>query len=55
MPVVANAISYGASMIRGNVKAIAKAEFEKANKAGLKDILKGLTKDTKRQKMMMKK
>ena len=48
IPVVANAISYGASMIRGNVKAIAKAEFEKANKAGLKDILKGLTKDTKK-------
>lgn len=48
VPVVANAISYGASMIRGNVKAIAKAEFEKANKAGLKDILKGLTKDTKK-------
>lgn len=47
-PVVANAISYGASLIKGNVKAVAKAEFEKANKAGLKDILKGLTKDTKK-------
>ena len=47
-PVIANAISYGASMIKGNVKAIAKAEFAKANKAGLKNILKGLTKDTKK-------
>lgn len=48
IPVVANAISYGADLIRGNVKEIANTEFEKANKAGLKDILKGLTKDTKK-------
>lgn len=48
VPVVANAISYGASLVKGNVQEIAKAEFEKANKAGLKDILKGLTKDTKK-------
>ncbi|HSH35781.1 glycine/sarcosine/betaine reductase complex component C subunit alpha [Schnuerera sp.] len=48
IPVVANAISYGASLVKGNVKEIAKAEFEKANKAGLKDLLKGLTKDTKK-------
>lgn len=47
-PVVANAISYGASLVRGNVAKVAKEEFEKANKAGLKDILKGLTKDTKK-------
>ncbi|QQY80270.1 fatty acid/phospholipid biosynthesis enzyme [Keratinibaculum paraultunense] len=47
-PVVANAISYGADLVRGNVKAIAKSEFEKANKAGIKEILKGLTKDTKK-------
>ncbi|MBU5425900.1 glycine reductase [Tissierella pigra] len=47
-PVVANAIAYAASLIRGNVTQIAKEEFEKANKAGLKDILKGLTKDTKK-------
>jgi glycine reductase len=48
VPVIANAISYGASMIKGNVKDVAKSEFVKANKAGLKDILKGLTKDTKK-------
>lgn len=48
IPVVANAISYGTSLVKGNVKEIAKAEFEKANKAGLKDLLKGLTKDTKK-------
>lgn len=47
-PVVANAISYGASLVRGNVLEVAKSEFAKANKAGLKDILKGLTKDTKK-------
>lgn len=47
-PVVANAIGYAASLVRGNVTKIAKEEFEKANKAGLKDILKGLTKDTKK-------
>ncbi|GFN36299.1 glycine/sarcosine/betaine reductase complex component C subunit alpha [Tepidimicrobium xylanilyticum] len=48
IPVVANAISYGARLIKGNLKKIVKEEFEKANKAGLKEILKGLTKDTKR-------
>lgn len=48
IPVVANAISYGASLVKGNVRQIAKEEFEKANHAGLKDILKGLNKDTKK-------
>lgn len=48
IPVVANAISYGADLIRGSVKTIAKEEFKKANEAGFKDILKGLTKDTKK-------
>ena len=50
IPVVANAISYGASLIKGNVQNLVKTEFEKANKAGLKDILKGLAKDTKKSK-----
>ena len=48
-PVVANAISYGASLAKGNIKEIAKEEFEKANKAGLQDILKDLTKETKKE------
>ncbi len=48
IPVVANAISYGADLIRGNVLKVSKAEFEAANKAGLKNILKDLTKDTKK-------
>lgn len=48
VPVAAGAISYGASLAKGNLKKIAKTEFEKANKAGLKDILKGLTKDSKK-------
>ena len=47
-PVVANAISYGASLAKGKIKEVVKAEFEKANKAGLKEILEGLTKDTKK-------
>ena len=48
VPVVANAIAYGGDLIRGNVGNVSKAEFEKANKAGLKNILKELTKDTKK-------
>lgn len=48
IPVVANAISYAASLVRGKVVEVAKTEFEKANKAGLKDILKELVKDTKK-------
>lgn len=47
-PVVANAISYAGGLVRGNVSKIAKEEFEKANKAGLKEILEGLTKETKK-------
>lgn len=46
IPVVANAISYGASLVKGDIKRIAKEEFKKANDAGLKDILSGLTKET---------
>lgn len=49
VPVVANAISYGASLVKGNVTDIVKTEFKKANKAGLKDILKELTKETKKE------
>lgn len=49
IPVVANAISYGAGLVKGNVKDIAKDEFKKANEAGLKDILAGLTKETKKE------
>lgn len=48
-PVIANAISYGASVVKGNLKEISKVEFEKANKSGLKEILEELTKDTKKQ------
>ena len=48
-PVVANAISYGASLVKGNVNQIAKEEFNNVNKAGFKDILKGLTKETKKE------
>ncbi len=49
IPVVANAISYGANLVKGNIKEIAKSEFKKANDAGLKNILSGLTKETKKE------
>ena len=48
IPVVANALTYAGSLVRGNVSEIAKNEFEKANKAGLKTILKELTKETEK-------
>ena len=51
IPVVANALSYGASLVKGNVNKVAKLEFEKANKAGFKDILKGLTKESKKEEV----
>lgn len=49
IPVVANAISYGANLVKGNIKQVAKSEFKKANDAGLKNILSGLTKETKKE------
>lgn len=47
-PVVSNALLYAGSLVRGDVSGFIKSEFAKANKAGLKDILKGLTKETKK-------
>lgn len=49
IPVVANAISYGAGLVKGDIRRIAKEEFKKANDAGLKNILNGLTKETKKE------
>ena len=49
IPVVANAISYGAGLVKGDIKRIAQEEFKKANDAGLKDILSGLTKESKKE------
>lgn len=48
IPVIANAISYAASLVRGNLIKVAQEEFEKASKAGLKEILEGLTKEVKK-------
>lgn len=42
IPVVSNALSYAATIIRHDVLDIAKKEYALANKAGLKDILEGL-------------
>lgn len=52
-PVVANAIKYAAQLAQGNLIEVAKTEFEKAKKAKYHEILKGLTKDTKKAKEEM--
>lgn len=39
VPLIAGAIKYAAELVRGKVFEVAKDEFAKANKAGLKDIL----------------
>lgn len=45
-PVIANAISFGADLARGGLKQVSKDEFAKVNKAGLKEIIEKLTKDS---------
>jgi len=45
-PVIANAINYAADLAKGKIFDIARSEFEKANKANLKEILKSLNKDS---------
>lgn len=47
-PLVEGAIKYAAELVKGNCLDIAKEEFGKANKAGLKEILNGL-KSTKKE------
>ena len=49
IPVIANAISYGGNLVKGNIKVIAKDEFKRVNDAGLKEILAELTKETKKE------
>ncbi len=49
VPVVANAIEFGAGLAQGNVINVSKDEFAKAKKAKFDDILKGLKKDTKKE------
>ncbi len=46
-PVIANAIRFAAQLVRGKVFEVAKAEFEAANKAGLKELLAGLKSSAK--------
>lgn len=48
-PVVANAISYAAALLRGDIGKFSKEEFDKANKAGLNEILKNLNKEAKKE------
>ncbi|MDO5690029.1 MAG: glycine/sarcosine/betaine reductase complex component C subunit alpha [Tissierellia bacterium] len=42
-PVIASALQYAGDLVRGDVKKVAKEEFAKANKAGLKEILANIT------------
>lgn len=51
VPVVANAILYAAELVQGEVQKVAKQEFEAANKAGLKEILASLSKETKKEEV----
>ncbi|SHJ04031.1 Fatty acid synthesis protein [Geosporobacter subterraneus DSM 17957] len=48
VPVVANAIKYAAGLAKGNLAEVADREFKKAKAAKLDEILKSLTKDTKK-------
>jgi len=50
VPVVANAIHYAAKLAQGKLTQVAKTEFAKAKSAKLDEILKALTKDTKKAK-----
>lgn len=47
VPVVANAISYGADLVRGNIKLMIKEGFEEVNRFGLKEILDKIKNDKK--------
>lgn len=48
VPVVSNALLYAGSLVRGGLSEVSKNEFENANKAGLNDILREITKETKK-------
>ena len=50
IPVVANAISYGADLIKGNIHEVIKKEYEEANKYGLKNLLEKNRSDKKTYK-----
>lgn len=50
-PVVCEALRYAASCAKGKLQQVAKDEFAKARKAGLDEILKGLTVDSNKAKV----
>lgn len=50
IPVVANAIHYAAKLAQGKLTQVAKTEFAKAKSAKLDELLRELTKDTKKNK-----
>lgn len=47
-PVVANALQYAAALVKGNLLKVKDEELAKAKKAGLDEILAGLTAETKK-------
>jgi len=49
-PVVANALQYAASLVKGKVQQVMEEELSKAKKAGLDDILAGFTKESNKEK-----
>jgi len=49
-PVVSNALEYGMNISQGNISDIRKEEYIQANKYGLKDIIKNITKEEKKEK-----
>lgn len=50
IPVISNAILYAGDLVKGNIKSIKKEEFQKANKAGLKEILKEAIEEKEKSK-----
>ncbi len=44
-PVVSNAVEYGMQVSKGNISEIRKNEYLKANKSGLKEIMKDITRE----------
>lgn len=48
IPVVTKALEYAAELVDGKLEERVKEEYDKANKAGLKDILQSLTKSNKK-------
>ncbi len=49
-PVVANALKYAFEIVKGNINTISKEEFKKVKNAKLEELLKEITKESKKEK-----